>query len=102
MEGGPHLPLEAAEEAAAPQPYHPFQVLRAHSLDNLGRGQAAPPPAPTLPTLKPIKQACEQFNGPSGLCLCQTLMNTHYLFFFFLLFWGLFLLLQKPHRRLMP
>lgn len=53
-------------------------------------GQAAPSsPAPTLPTLQPIKQVCEQFNGQSGLCLCQTLMNAHF-FFFFLLFWGPF------------
>lgn len=45
--------------------------------------QPPPSPAPTLPTLKPIKQVCEQFNGQSGLCLCQTLMNAHFFFFFF-------------------
>lgn len=69
-----------------------FQLLRTHSLDNPQPGLAAAQPVgkqpllplpPTLPRLKPIKQVCEQFNGQSALCLCQTLMNAHYFFFFF-------------------
>lgn len=76
-----------------------FQLLRTHSLDNPQPGLTAAQPVgkqpllllpPTLPRLKPIKQVCEQFNGQSALCLCQTLMNAALLFFFFFLLFGAF------------
>lgn len=63
---------------------------------------AAPPPWLARPVLKPIKLVCEQFIGQSRLCLCQTLMNAHYFFFFAFFLGGALYPLQKPHGRLMP